>query len=312
VTRIGIISAYPEEDWHAQRIAAAAERRGEVSLLAPTDFGAVMPAPGGDEAPHVTVAGEDARAFDLFLTPRAIGDIGDHDLQVELYRALAEAGALVVNDVRALTRAIDKFRSSWIFSRAGLHAPRVVVAQRLAEAERALARFGRVVVKPLYGSLGIGVELIDAGNRSRLADLIERHGALYLQAYVERASHDVRAFVVGDRVVAAVARRARPGEFRANIHQGANAESIELQIDASDLAVRAAQLIGLDYAGVDLLLTSSGPVLLEVNGTPSFRAIEEATGRDMAAALVEHAVARAEAQRGRRRWRPVYVESGSE
>jgi ribosomal protein S6--L-glutamate ligase len=312
--RIGVISAYPDEDWHAQRIAAAAARRGDVALLSPTDFGAVVPDPRSGDPFRVTVGGEDARRFDLFLTPRAIGEAGDHELQLTLYRTLAGTGARVVNDVRALERAIDKFRSSWLFARAGLPVPRVVVTQRLAEAERALAEMGRAVVKPLYGSLGVGVELLDADGAPRLGELLERHRALYLQAFVARPTHDVRAFVVGDRVEAAIARRARPGEFRANLHQGAVGHEIDLDAEACELAVRATCVLGLDYSGVDLLLTDGGPVLLEANGTPSFRGVNQATGRDMAVAIVDHAVASADGRRvaPRRAPHPPLAEAVSE
>ncbi len=300
MTRIGIISAYPDEDWDARQIAQAAAQLGDVQLLAPTDFGAVME----EGRTLITVRGEDARAYDLLLTPRALGDAGDAEFQFELYYALAESGAVLVNDVRALITAIDKFKSSWLFVRAGLPTPRVVVAQRLEEACQALAEMRCAVVKPLYGSLGIGVERITVDDAGRLGELLERHRALYLQRYVENSRYDVRAFVVGDRVEAAIARRAQPGEFRANIHQGAAFEEHELDEECCELAVRATRATGLDYSGVDLLITDEGPCVLEVNGTPSFRAVNQATGRDMAMAIVQHAVARAEggAASGTPRW----------
>jgi ribosomal protein S6--L-glutamate ligase len=112
---------------------------------------------------------------------------------------------------------------------------------------------------------------------------------LYLQAYVE-ARADVRVFVVGDRVEASIMRRARPGEFRANIHQGAAFELFTPDAATAELAVRATRAVGLDYAGVDILLTDGRPQLLEVNGTPSFRAVNAASGRDMAESIVAHAV----------------------
>ncbi|MFI5288224.1 MAG: RimK family alpha-L-glutamate ligase [Polyangia bacterium] len=288
VIRIGVISAYPGEDWHAQRIAAAAARRGEVRLLSPLDFAAEVVT----GAPRIRVQGEPAEHYDLFLTPRAIGDAGDAELQLALYQTLAESGALLVNDVDALSTAIDKFRSSWLFARANLASPAVRIAQRWEDARRALAALGQVVVKPLYGSLGIGVERVSAGEEPKLAALFAEHGALYLQAYVAPRL-DVRAFVVGGRVEAAVARRPRPGEFRANIHQGARAEPIAIDADASRLAISATSACGLDYSGVDLLLTDDGPLVLEVNGTPAFRNINAATHRDMAEAIVAHAVLRA-------------------
>jgi len=285
--RLGIISAYPDEDWHAQRIAAAAAERAHVEILNPLDFSADVCIGGA----RILVRGEPHGRFDAFLTPRALGDEGDHELQLELYRTLAEDGALLVNDVRALTLAIDKFKTSWMLAAAPVPTPRAIVVQRASEAAGALrALGGRAVAKPMYGSLGIGVELV--GDEDRLSACLRRWKALYLQEFVDGGGRDVRAFVVGDRVAAAIARIAAPGEFRTNVHQGGRAEPARLDRATEALAVRAARVLGLDYAGVDLLEDGDGPVVLEVNGTPLFRGIFEATGRDMAIDIVEHALER--------------------
>lgn len=283
--RIGVISAYPDEDWHAQRIARAAGRRDHVDVLRPTQFASEVRA----GASRVTVDGRDARQWDLFLTPRALGDDGDADVQLALYAALARSGARLCNDVGALLIAIDKFRTSWELAAAGLPTPEVRVVQTRAQAEAALAAMGDVVVKPVYGSLGVGVVRLGAGDGARLGELLEQRGALYLQRFVDEARLDVRAFVVGDRVEAALARAPRAGEFRSNLHLGAEARAIELDAATAELAVRAARVIGLDYSGVDLLVGDEGAVIIEVNGTPSFRGILAATGRDMAEAIVDEA-----------------------
>jgi RimK family alpha-L-glutamate ligase len=298
LTRIGIISAY-DDDWDAQRVLRASRARGAVEVLRPTDFSVEI-----EGAPRVRVRGEDASAFDLYLTPRAIGEGGDADFQIELYQLLSRS-VPVVNDVAALMTSIDKFKSSWLFAEAHLPSPRVVVVQGLEEACRALVELREAVVKPLYGSLGIGVERISVDHVPRLRELLATRGALYLQAYVADAYCDVRAFVIGDRVAGAITRRPRPGEFRANIHQGSDFQPCTLDPATVVLAVRAAKVIGLEYAGVDLLQTETGPLVIEVNGTPSWRAVEAATGRDMAEEIVEHALAvtRRRDEGARRRWR---------
>jgi tetrahydromethanopterin:alpha-L-glutamate ligase len=285
VVRIGVISAYPHEDWDAQQIARAAARRHRVDVLRPTDFAAEI----GNAAARVTVLGRDAAEWDLFLTPRALGDDGDPDVQLELYRVLARAGARLVNDVDALLRAIDKFRTSFELARAGVRTPDARVVQTPAQADAALAALADLVAKPVYGSLGVGVERIDANGRERLQALLAARGALYLQRFVADSTLDVRAFVVGDCVEAAVARAPRAGEFRSNLHQGGGARPITLDRHSVELALRATRALGLDYSGVDLLVGARGPEVIEVNGTPSFRGILQATGRDMAAAIVEFA-----------------------
>ncbi|HEX8953114.1 MAG TPA: RimK family alpha-L-glutamate ligase, partial [Polyangia bacterium] len=206
---------------------------------------------------------------------------------LELYRVLAQSGARVCNDVDALLVAIDKFRTSWELARAGIPTPDARVVQTAADAHAALAALGEVVVKPIYGSLGLGVERVD--DTARLDELLAARRALYLQRFVAGATLDVRAFVVGERVAAAMARRPRAGDFRGNAHQGSTARPFALDDRAAAIAVAATRAIGLDYSGVDLLVGERGVEVIEVNGTPSFRTIFEATGRDMAPLVVEHA-----------------------
>jgi tetrahydromethanopterin:alpha-L-glutamate ligase len=287
VIRIGVISAYANDDWHACRIAVAAAHAERVDILVPTDFAAEV----AGKRTRVTIRGRDAAEWDLFLTPRALGDDGDADVQLELYRVLARSGARLVNDVNALLVAIDKFRTSWELARAGIPTPDARVVQTRAQARAALAVLGDLVVKPVYGSLGIGIERIDADSdgAARLDALVDARGALYLQRFVDGAALDVRAFVVGDRVEAAMAREPRAGDFRGNAHQGSIARPITLDDDVAAIAVRATRTVGLDYSGVDLLVGERGAEVIEVNGTPSFRGIYEATGRDMAPLIVEHA-----------------------
>ncbi|HEY2747132.1 MAG TPA: RimK family alpha-L-glutamate ligase [Polyangia bacterium] len=296
--RIGVISAYPHDDWHARRIAESAMRAGDVDVLAPSDFAAELAAGRA----RITVRGRDAAKWDLFLTPRALGDEGDADVQLELYRLLARTGALVCNDVEALLVAIDKLRTSWELARAGVPTPDVRVVQRPDDLPRALAALGEAVAKPVYGSLGIGVERLGAGDGERAEALLAARGALYLQRFVDGARLDVRAFVVGDRVEAALARQPQRGDFRTNAHQGARARAVELDARAAAIAVAATRAAGLDYSGVDLLVGERGATVLEVNGTPSFRSIYEVTGRDMAPAIVAHATQRIH-QRREHEWR---------
>jgi tetrahydromethanopterin:alpha-L-glutamate ligase len=285
VLRIGVISAYPDDDWHASRIVEAAARVHRVDVLAPTDFAAEI----DDDRARVTVCGRDAGNWDLFLTPRALGDDGDADVQLELYRVLARSGARVVNDVGALLVALDKFRTSWELARAGVPTPDARVVQTRTQLHAAMHALRDVVVKPVYGSLGLGVERLTVGDIGRVELLLEARGALYLQRFVDGARLDVRAFVVGDEVVAATAREPREGDFRGNLHQGGSVRDHALDPVAAAIARSATRAVGLDYSGVDLLIGARGVQVIEVNGTPSFRGIYEATGRDMAPAIVAHA-----------------------
>src|SRR5262249_37721962 len=131
-----------------------------------------------------------------------------------------------------------------------------------------------------------------------LGELLERHEVVYLQAWVGREPpEDLRLFVVGGRVEAAMARRAPDGDFRTNVHQGGQARAIRPRPELARVAVSAARAMGLAYAGVDVIDSDEGPTVLEVNGTPSWRALHEATGCDMADAIIALAVERTVASR---------------
>jgi ribosomal protein S6--L-glutamate ligase len=260
----------------------------------------------------VLAHGRDVREFDLFLTPRVIGEQGSEDFQIEVYRAMTDLGCVLVNQVDALLRAVDKFRSSALFERAGLPTPKVVVVQDPDEAGRVLAAWRRAIVKPPYGSLGKGVRLLHDGELSRagLARLCRRYRALYLQRYVAKA-RDIRAFVVGDDVVAAIYRYAAPGQVLCNVHSGARTQSVDLPREYRRLAVAAAKAVGLAYTGVDLIEGADGPVVIEVNGTPRWEGIFKATGLDMADAIVDYGLALAERSgSGREIPRPAAPRSG--
>jgi len=287
--RFGVVSAHPRRDWQSARLIDSCARRGEVEVFRPSEVG--LATDGGRTL--VTARGRDAAGFDAWILARALGRRGDPDFQCAAYRALEGLGLTVLNPVDALLRAEDKIETSFHLARGGVPTPPMRAVQRLSEARSALAALGDVVVKPPYGSLGIGIARIAAGDRDareRLATLLDRHGVIYLQAWVGREpAEDLRLFVVGGEVQAAMVRRARAGEFRTNIRQGGSARAILVRPELARIAVSAARTLGLVYAGVDIIDADAGPTVIEVNGTPSWRALFEATGRDMADAISAHA-----------------------
>jgi len=289
--RIGVVTAWPEEDWHSRRLLAACSRRAEAVAIDPAGLAACV---DGAEV-HTSAAGAPARGFDAFLLARGLGRAGDPDVQFEIYRALDAGGAVLVNRLEPLLAAQDKFRTSWLLARAGVATPPAAVAQRPDDAERALAELGEAVAKPVAGSLGDGVERVrpDRAGRAAVRDRVGREGAVYLQAYVPHPGEDLRVFVVGGRARAAIARHAPEGEWRTNVAGGGRAEAVTLGRELASVAEAAAGALGLDYAGVDIVDGPLGPAVIEVNGNPSWQAILEATGLDMADAIAEHVLARA-------------------
>jgi len=295
--RFGIVTAWPDEDWHSRRLLEACAHRGEASSVDPSALGAFVT----DAAVEIHLGGRAAATFDALLLARGLGRVGDPGVQFELYRALEGTGNLVANRIDALLAAQDKLRTSWLLRLAGVPTPPAAVAQSPREAAGALAALGEVVVKPITGSLGDGLVRASPGPAGRRAvlDFLGRDGAVYMQRYVPHPGRDARLFVVGPRVVGAMERVAAPGEWRTNVGLGASVRQLDPPAPFVRAAIEAARALGLDWAGVDLLSGPDGPTVLEVNGTPSWEGILEATGRDMAEPIADHVWRRAR-QRARR------------
>jgi ribosomal protein S6--L-glutamate ligase len=288
--RIGIITAYPEDDWHSGQLVEAAGRYGEAVVIRPERLAARITR----EDIRIMSDQVDIETVDGFVLARGFGDAGNPDFQVPVYQILERSGKVLVNSIDALLRAIDKFETSCCFQRAGVPTPAVTVVQNAEMAYTVLREWGRAVAKPLFGSLGIGIELIDDTEQGRamVPVLLERFGAVYLQEYVPTPGRDIRAFVVGNRVAASIYREAAPGQWRANVSRGGRPVACLLDAETSRLAVAAAKAIGLSYTGVDILEGPAGPQVIEVNGNPQWLGVLEATGKNMADAIVAWVVDR--------------------
>ena len=290
--------------WHAGRLEAALRRRDHrfafipsTRLVARVDGGLAL---GG--------GGQELAACDAVLV-RAIprGSLEQVVFRVDALHALAAAGVRAVNTAHAIERTVDKLLASALLAQAGVPTPRTVACERRQDALEAFAELGGdVIVKPLFGAMGLGmarVEDPDIAQRVFRALELER-AVYYLQETLPHDGRDVRAMVVGGRVLGAIERVA--SGWRANLARGARARPVRLTDEQERLAVAAASVLGADYAGVDLLATADGrQVVLEVNGIPGWRGLEEATGLDVAEALVGHlealaGSARRRAQRGER------------
>jgi ribosomal protein S6--L-glutamate ligase len=197
-----------------------------------------------------------------------------------------------LNGSEAITKSRDKLHTLQIASQHGLNIPVTSFANSSYETKDLikLVSGAPLVVKLLEGTKGVGVVLAETNKaaesvinafRSLKADIL-------VQQYIkESKGQDIRCFVVGGQVVASMERIAQEGEFRANIHLGATARPIQVTDEERDLAIKAAKIIGLDVAGVDMVRSNSGPKLLEVNSSPGLEGIESATGIDVAGRMIE-------------------------
>jgi len=212
-------------------------------------------------------------------------------------RQLELLGVFTPNPSDAVLRARDKLRCLQILSVQGIDMPLTAFGDNPDDTSDLLAMLGEPphVIKLNEGTQGTGVVL--AEKRSASKSVIEAFRGLYanflVQEFIKEANgQDLRCFVVGNEVVASMQRSSAPGEFRANIHRGGTAASVELSDQERDVAIRAASALGLEVAGVDLLRSSRGPLLLEVNASPGLEGIEGSTGVDVADAIVAHCEAR--------------------
>jgi ribosomal protein S6--L-glutamate ligase len=242
------------------------------------------------EAPDLFYQGKSLSHYDAVI-PRIGASITYYGTAV--VRQFEQMNVFCMNSATGITNSRDKLRSLQILSRHDVGIPATEFVRSKADVLPAIERAGGapVIVKLLEGTQGVGVILADS--RKVAEAIIEtlqsaRQNVLIQKFVAESKGKDVRAFVVGDRVVAAMRRVAQGQEFRSNVHRGGSTEAIQLDDRYERTAIRAAQIMGLRVAGVDMLEGEDGPQIMEVNSSPGLEGIERATGVDVAGAIVEY------------------------
>lgn len=288
-------------------------RSHEITIADPLECALVLD-PGG---PALIIDGSAADRVDVGL-PRIGAALPGQGVAVVSH--LEAMGVPVVNRATAIRRARDKLLALQTLAASGILVPRTVLARRTGQFDDAIERVGGppVVLKLLQGTQGVGVIL--AETRVAAASILDslwglRQDVLVQEYVAESAGRDVRALVVGGRIVAAMRRQARTGEWRSNIHRGGAGTRVELDSAYERAALTAAHAIGLDVAGVDLLEGRDGPLVIEVNASPGFEGLEQVCGLDAAGAILDHAERLAgvepPAPAARLSSEPVVLETGS-
>ena len=283
--KIAILAS--EAGWHVVRLQQALEQRGATVIrYSSTRLLARIAA-----APRTSVSGvplDDCDAVIVRGIP--IAAVEQIIYRVDVLHRLENRGVRVINSAVAIEKTVDKYYTSSLLEDAGLPTPRTIVTERFDEAVAAFAELGGdVVVKPLFGSEGKGMMHI---NDPDLAHRVFRTLELgryvyYLQEYIPHQDWDIRAFVVGGRVLAAM-RRLGNG-WKTNIAQGAQSEPLKLTPELEALSLRAAQLVEADYAGVDILCDQHGqPYVLEVNSIPGWRGLQRTVEFEIADVIADH------------------------
>jgi len=228
--------------------------------------------------------------IDAMITrPIGRGSLEEILFRMNLLHMLEHQGLLIINPPLAIERAVDKYCSLTIFHENGLPVPRTAVTENHDEALKCFHELGGdVVVKPLFGSRGIGTSRVtDPDVAARIFRAISfHHGVLYLQEFVEHGGSDIRAFVVGDRVVASMRRIS--SNWKTNVSLGAKPVSIDLSEELQKIAVKAAKVIGCKVTGIDIIEGPNGPVLIELNSQPGWRGLQSVTKINIAKEIIEY------------------------
>ena len=283
--RIALLSG--GDGWHVRDLIRAAGQLGHEAV--PVDFRRVTAATGSASAE--SSGAPDLDQFDAVLVrTMPPGSLEQVVFRMDRLHARAARGIPVLNPPRALEVCVDKYLALVRLGGAGLRVPDTVVCQNADAALEAFDRLGRdVVVKPLFGSEGRGmVRVTDPEVAWRTFRAIERiQSVVYVQRFIPHPGWDLRAFVLGGTVIAAV-KRVSGGDWRTNVAQGATAEPVRLTAAQEELALRASAAVGTVAAGVDLLPGPAGEMyVIEVNAVPGWRALAPVTGVDVARALIE-------------------------
>ena len=285
--KVGIVAS-DRREWHVQRLMEELEGRGaEVYMLPATRFLSRIGA-----EPRLSVKGYPIDDYDAVIVRKVPGGTAERVFyRMDVLHRLEDMGVYVINPADAIEVAVDKFYTSSRLEAAGINTPRTVVTERFDEAMKAFEELdGDVVVKPLLGSLGMGMtRLSDPDTAYRVFRALEMtQGVYYLQEFIPHEREDIRAFVVGGEVVASMLRRGE--DWKTNISAGGSAEPHKIEDELAELSVDATEAIGLEYSGVDLLRSEDDGLVyvIELNSTPGWQGLQTVTEENIAGLFVDY------------------------
>ncbi|HKL37084.1 MAG TPA: 30S ribosomal protein S6--L-glutamate ligase [Salegentibacter sp.] len=267
-------------------VEAATKRKHEVEVVDPLKCDIVIE----KRKPNIYYKGAYIEGVDAII-PRIGASVTFYGTAV--VRQFEMMGAFTTTESESLVRSRDKLRSLQVLSRAKIGLPKTVFTNYSRDVSGVIKQVGGtpLVIKLLEGTQGVGVVLAETKNAAE--SVIEAFNGLQARVIVqefikEAKGADIRAFVVDGHVVGAMKRQGKEGEFRSNLHRGGTAEVFELSDEEEIAAVKATKAMGLGVAGVDMLQSARGPLILEVNSSPGLEGIEKATGKDIAKSIIRY------------------------
>lgn len=283
--KIAILSREPKNYSTSRLVAAGVARGHEVDVI--DTLHCYMDITSSN--PKVRYHGRDLPEYDAVI-PRIAASVTFYGTAV--VRQFEMMNTFCVNESVAISRSRDKLRSLQLLSRKGVGLPRTGFASRPDKIKDLIKNVGGapLVVKLLEGTQGIGVVLAETQKaaESVIEAFMGLNANILVQEFVKEAGGaDIRCFVVGGKVIAAMKRQGAEGDFRSNLHRGGSAKVIRLSKEERATAINAAKVMGLNVCGVDILQSNNGPVVMEVNSSPGLEGIENATGKDVAGTIFE-------------------------
>ena len=291
--KFGIIYHENANNWATKSLIEAAENKGHtVKPFRLPDVAAQIP----NRFIHL----EDEDISDLEgLIVRTVGfGTGDQiTFRISLLEHFEDAGIYVMNPAYSFRRAKDKYATLTALNKAGIQVPRTFIGENLEAAIEFVHEVDDVIIKPLIGARGMGAIRAEHPELTyRAMKFIHQLGqVLYIQEMIHKPDRDIRAFVIGNKVIGAMYRYLpddREGEWRTNVHGGGRAEIATLTEEYEEIAIKTAEVLDLDYTGVDILESDNGPYVIEANASPSWSALSRVTGLDVAAMIIDRLVQR--------------------
>jgi RimK family alpha-L-glutamate ligase len=282
--KVGIVSS--QKGYHVKALEEAIRAKG----CRPVFYNITRMAGWIGRGPALQVNGErieDCQALLVRTIP--VGSLEQIIFRMDALHRLENLGVRVVNSASSIERTVDKYYTSFLLADGGIPTPRTIVTEDFKAAADACKEMGDVVIKPLFGSEGKGiVRVTDEETAYRVLRSWELNRYICcIQEYIPHYREDIRAFVVGDRIVAAMRRRGE--QWKTNVSQGAEIKSIHLDGEMEQLALKAAKLIHLDYAGVDLMKAEDGRIyVVEINSIPGWRGLQKTTSINISDSIVSH------------------------
>lgn len=227
----------------------------------------------------------------VIVRPIGRGSLEEIIFRLDVLHSLEKSGTLIINPPKAIEISVDKYYSLNLLRQSGISVPRTIATENFEEALRAFRELGGdVVVKPLFGSRGVGsTRVSDSEIATRIfRALTYNHEVIYLQEYIEHGFSDIRAFIIGERVVASMRREAQT--WKTNVSLGAKPKPVKLDSELEDLAIKASRIIGCKVAGVDIVESRKGPLIVEINSQPGWRGLQTVTKVKIADEIVKYVI----------------------